>query len=93
MAIYVMVGEYSLDAVKMISAERTDQAEALLKEHRGKLKAGYVTLGQSDLILIVEPPPAPGAMQVSVELTLITGIDFTTSPALSIKEFDQMMEG
>ena len=56
-------------------------------------EAGYVTLGQSDLILIVDLPDNEAAMQVSVELTKMTGIEFTTSPALSIKEFDQMMEG
>jgi uncharacterized protein with GYD domain len=93
MAIYVMVGEYSLDAVEKISAERTDRTEALLKKHGGKLKAGYATLGQSDLVLIVDLPDNETAMQVSVELTKMTGIGFTTSPAVSIKEFDQMMEG
>lgn len=93
MAIYVMVGDYSLDAVKKISAERTDRTEALLKKHGGKLKAGYATLGQSDLMLIVDLPDNEAAMQVSVELTKMTGIGFTTSPAVSIKKFDQMMEG
>jgi len=92
MAIYVMVGEYSVDAVKMISAERTDRTEALLQKHGGKLKTGYATLGQSDLILIVDLRDNETAMQVSVELTKMTGIAFTTSPAVSIQEFDQMME-
>lgn len=92
MAIYVMVGEYSVAAVKMISAERTDRTEALLKKHGGKLKAGYATLGQSDLILIVDLRDNETAMQVSVELTEMTGIAFTTSPAVSIQKFDQMME-
>ena len=62
------------------------------RRYRGKLKAGYVTLGQSDLILIVDLPDNEAAMQVSVELTKMTGIGFTTSPAVSIRKFDQMME-
>jgi uncharacterized protein with GYD domain len=41
MAIYIMLGKYSPESIKEISAERTDKAEALIKDNGGKVKAGY----------------------------------------------------
>ena len=40
MATYFMFGKYSLEAVKAISAKRTDDAVALIKQNGGELKAG-----------------------------------------------------
>ena len=63
MPTYLMFGEYSAEALKGISAKRSDQAKALFKKHGGELKAAYATL---------------------------TGIGFTTSPAVTIEEFDKL---
>ncbi|MGC9349363.1 MAG: GYD domain-containing protein [Anaerolineae bacterium] len=92
MATYLMFGRYSLDAVKEISAERTDKATALIKEHGGEFKSGYALLGENDLLLIVDLPDLEQAMKLSVALTKLLGISFSTSPAVTVEDFDRMME-
>ena len=91
MATYLMFGSYTIDSVKKISAQRTDDAEDLIKKHGGKLKGGYATLGEDDIVLIVELKDAERAMQVSVALSKLLGIAFTTAPAVTIEEFDKLM--
>jgi uncharacterized protein with GYD domain len=89
MATYLMFGKYSPEALKGISAKRTDEAKALLKSHGGELKAAYAVLGGVDLVMIVELPDTARAMAASAALARSTGIAFTTSPAVSIEEFDK----
>lgn len=91
MATYLMSGKYSLDAVRKISVERTEQALALLKKHGGKLKSAYAMLGKDDLLLIVDLPDTAQAMKTSIALAQLLGISFTTSPAVTMEEFDRMM--
>ena len=91
MATYIMFGKYSLDAVKEISAERTEKADALIKANGGTLKAAYAVLGEYDLVLIAEFPGTEQAMKVSVEAAKAFGISFVTAPAVSIETFDKMM--
>jgi uncharacterized protein with GYD domain len=91
MATYLMFGSYSLSAVKEISAKRTEKAAAVVKEHGGKVKGGYVLLGKDDLVLIVDLPDTAAAIKASIALTKLLGISFTTAPAMSIEEFDEMM--
>jgi len=92
MTTYLMFGRYSLDAVKGISAERTDKATAVIKEHGGEVKAGYALLGKDDLLLIVDFPGIEQAMKTSVALTKLLGISFATSPAVTVEDFDRIME-
>ena len=92
MATYLMFGRYSLDAVKEVSAERTDKAIALIKKHGGEVKSGYALLGENDLVLIVDLPDVEQAMKTSVALTKLLGISFSTSPAVTVEDFDRMME-
>jgi len=88
MATYLMFGNYSLGAVKKISPERTDKAFALIKKHGGVVKAGYALLGENDLVLVVDLPGTEQAIKVSVALSKM----FTTSPAVTVEDFDRMME-
>ncbi len=91
MAIYVMLGKYSLEGVKGISAKRSDEARAVIKPHGGELNAVYALLGEFDLVAIIELPDTARAMQTSAALTKLLGVDFTTAPALTIEEFDKLM--
>ena len=91
MATYLMFGEYSIDAVKSVSARRTDQAIALIKQNGGEYKGGYAMLGDIDLVLIVDLPDTESAMKTSKDLSRKTGISFTTAPAVSVAEFDKLM--
>ena len=92
MATYLMFGKYSLEAVKAISAKRTDEAIALIKQHGGELKAGYALLGDIDLVLIVDLPDTERAMKTSAALSKLLGISFSTAPAVSVEDFDKIMK-
>ncbi len=91
MATYLLFGKYSADALKGISAKRTDEAKALIKKHGGELKAAYATLGGVDLVMVLDLPDTARAMATSAALAKLTGIGFTTAPAVSIEEFDKLV--
>jgi uncharacterized protein with GYD domain len=90
MATFCLFGKYSTGALGEISAERTVKATALLEGLGGKIKDGYALLGETDLVLIVDLPGVNEAMKASVELTKLLGISFTTSPAVTMDEFDKL---
>jgi uncharacterized protein with GYD domain len=92
MATYLMFGKYSLEAIKAISAKRTDKALALIKQEGGDLKSGYALLGDIDLVLIVDLPDTERAMKTSVALSKLLGISFSTVPAVNVADFDKLME-
>jgi uncharacterized protein with GYD domain len=91
MATFLMFGKYSLEGMKEISAERTKKAEDLVKKFKGDVKAGYALLGETDLVIIAEFPETKQAMQASAALSKLTGISFTTSPAVKLDDFDKLM--
>ncbi len=91
MATFLMLGKYSTEALKGISAARTKKATALIEKLGGQVKGIYALLGQWDLVCIVEMPSIEAAMQASVGLSKMTGIGFTTAPAVSVEEFDRLM--
>jgi uncharacterized protein with GYD domain len=90
MATYILFGKYSVEGLKGISAKRSDEAKALVKKHGGELKAGYAMLGGVDLVLIADFPDTARAMSASAALAKLTGVAFTTSPAVTIEEFDKL---
>jgi uncharacterized protein with GYD domain len=91
MSTYLMFGKYSTDAVKAISAERTEKSMALIKQNGGELKGGYALLGDIDLVLIVDLPDTEHAMKTSAALSNLLGISFSTAPAVSAGDFDKLM--
>ncbi|MCJ7622843.1 MAG: GYD domain-containing protein [Anaerolineaceae bacterium] len=91
MTTYFMFGQYSADAIKKISAKRTEDALAMIAELGGEYKDGYALLGKYDLILIADFPGTEQAMNASVTLTKKLGISFTTLPAVSVAEFDKLI--
>jgi uncharacterized protein with GYD domain len=93
MATFCMFGDYTYDSVKEISAERTTKAAAAIGACGGTVKAGYVMLGEHDILLIVEFSGIENAIKASVELTKLLGISFTTAPAVTVDEFDRLIEG
>ena len=92
MATYLLLGEYSIDSLEEISAERTDQAEALVKQYGGRIRSGYVLLGAPDLVLITEFRNTEQAMKASIALAKLLGVAFTTAPAVSIEDFDKLIK-
>ncbi len=91
MAIFIMSGKYSAAALKDMSPARTQQVVELIKKYGGEVQGMYATLGEQDLVFILTLPGVAQAMQVSVALSKLTGIAFTTAPALPVAEFDDLM--
>ena len=92
MATYIFFGKYTLEGMKGMSAERTKQAEDIVKKFDCKVKDGYALLGPIDIVFIAEFPNTEKAMQTSAALSKLTSITFTTAPAVTIDEFDKLME-
>ena len=91
MATFFMFGKYSQDSIKKISAQRSVEGGALVEKAGGKIKAGYALLGEHDLVLIVEFPSVEQALKTSIALAKLLGISFTTSPAVTMEEFDKLV--
>jgi uncharacterized protein with GYD domain len=86
-----MFGKYSAESLKGMNAERTKKAVSMLEKLGGDVKDIYALLGQQDLVLITNFADMLQAMKASVMLSKMTGIAFTTSPAVSVEVFDNLM--
>jgi uncharacterized protein with GYD domain len=90
MGTYIMLGKYSREGMEDISADRTRQVGNLVEKLGGKVEAIFAVLGKYDLVLRLQLPDTATAMKASFELGKLTGISFTTLPALSVEEFDRL---
>jgi uncharacterized protein with GYD domain len=86
-----MFGKYTSDAAKEIHPERTTKAIKIIEASGGKIKGMYATLGDYDLILIVEGTDIDKIIKTSVDLFIITGIHFSTFPAIPVDYFDALI--
>lgn len=91
MATFFMFGKYSSEAIKEISAERTDKGLSLIKKFGGEVNSMYALLGEHDLVIIANFPGIEQAMKASIAMSKLTGISLKTSPAVAVEDFDKMM--
>ena len=91
MATFFMFGNYTPEAVKDMSIERTHQVVEEIKALGGQVQAMHAMLGAHDLVFCVQLPDTESALKASVRLTRLTGISFSTAPAVSVEHFDRMM--
>lgn len=91
MAKFLMLGRYSVEAVKGITAERTNKVVGVIEKSGGKVNFMYALLGTYDLAFVVDLPGIQEAMKSSVTLTKLTDISFTTFPAVAVEEFDKIV--
>ena len=91
MAKFLMLGKYSLEAIKGVSADRTNKVVDAIKKAGGKIDSMLALMGKYDLAFLVEFSGIPEAIKASAALTKLTGISFTTSPAITVEEFDKIM--
>ncbi len=91
MATFLMFGKYNAESVKGISKKRTQKVSEVTKKLGGKVLASYALLGCHDLVFIVDLPDTAKAMKASIDLAKATGIGFTTSPAVTVEEFDKIV--
>ena len=90
MSSYFFFGRYSQDALKDISAKRTEKAAETFKKFGGQVKSVYALLGEHDLVIIAEVPGTEAAMQISMALQTLTGISFSTAPGVAVEQFDKL---
>ena len=91
MAKFLMLGKYSVEAIQGIATERTKNAVELIEKSGGKVNSMYALLGNYDLAFVVDFPGIQHAMKASVGLAKLTGVGFTTYPAISVEEFDKII--
>lgn len=92
MAMFLMLGKYSSEAMKGITADRTKKGIGTIEQAGGKVSSMYALLGAYDLAFVVDFPGIKEAMKASVALAKLTGVGFTTCPAVTVQEFDQLMD-
>lgn len=90
MAKFLMLGKYSQEAIKGISADRTKKVVDAIEKAAGKVISMYALLGSYDLAFVVDFPDNSEAIKASVALSKLTGIGFNTSPAVTVEEFDKL---
>lgn len=90
MATFFMFGNYTMEGLKGMSAKRTEKITSLIKKFGGKVSSMYALLGEKDLVFITDFSGYEQAMKASVALTKMTGISFSTSPAVTVDEFDKL---
>lgn len=91
MSKYLMLGKYSSEAVKGISAGRTKKVVDVIKKQGGKVIGMYALIGPRDLAFIVDMPSNAALLRASIAINKLTGIGFSSSPALSVEEFDKIV--
>ena len=91
MATFIMMGKYSLDALREISSDRTSRAVDLIEGFGGEIESMYALLGPQDLVFTVKFHGVQEAMKASLALSKMTGISFSTYPAVTVKDFDRMI--
>lgn len=88
---FILIGKYSPEAVKEMGADRTQKSTRLINELGGEVKAMFALLGGFDVVMIVDLPSTESAMKASLGLNILTGISFSTFPAVSINDFDRII--
>ena len=91
MAIFFMFGRYTPEARREMSAARTQQAIDAIQKMGGEVNAMHALLGPYDLLLCVSLPGIDDAIKASVALSDLTGISFTTCPAVTVEAFDALV--
>jgi uncharacterized protein with GYD domain len=91
MAKFLMLGSYSAEAIKSMSADRTKKIKGVIEKNGGKAESMFTLLGNFDLAFVVDLPGTKEATKASVEITKMSGISFKTYPALAVDEFDKLV--
>ncbi len=91
MTTFFMFGKYSAESIKGMSIERTHQVVGEIKKLGGAVTAMHVLLGEYDLLFCVSLPAVEDAIKASVALSRLTGISFTSCPAVTVETFDKLV--
>ena len=93
MSTFIMFGKYTANGFTKMSEKRTEKIVEIIKVHKGNIHNMFAILGEYDLVFLVDFQNTKTAMQASVEIAQYSGINFSTSPALPVEMFDEIMCG
>ena len=93
MAMFLMLGKYTTEAVKAASTARTKKITDLLGKCGGRVDSMYGLMGGLDLAFLVDFPRQEDALRASFELNKTTGIAFATHAAIPVAQFDRLISG
>ncbi len=87
---YILLGKYSAEGIKNISAARTGEGTKLVEKLGGKVESIFAVIGEYDLVVRLQLPDNAAALKASMELSKLTGVSFVTLPAVPVDEFDAL---
>ena len=90
MSTFFLFGKYTPESLSEISEERTQKAKHIISKMGGSVQAIYALLGEHDLVAIVDMPDTESAVKASLALHKELGINFTTSAAITVEQFDRL---
>ena len=93
MAKFLMCGSCPSEALREIGIGYKEKALEVARMFDGEIDAMYSTAGEYDLVILIDLPDIESAMKVSIELNKLTGIAFSTSPAITLEELFNSEEG
>ncbi|MFC1501302.1 GYD domain-containing protein [Elusimicrobiota bacterium] len=92
MSKFYLFGKYSQDALKHASSDRTKKAVEIIEGFGGKVLSMDILVGEKDLVMVVDLPNTVSVIKASVELIKMTGIGFSSSPAMPVEDFDKLIK-
>ena len=95
MATYILLLNWTQQGIENIkdSPERLDQAKAAVRAAGGEMTAFYMTLGQYDIVCVVEAPDDAALAKVLLELAAAGGIRSQTLKAFPENEYRDIIGG
>ena len=94
MSIYIMLINYTEQGIRNVrgSPKRADAARFLAKSCGAELKDLYLTMGQYDLIAIVEADKDDAVARFALALSSIGNVRSTTLKAFTEQEYRNIIE-
>lgn len=89
---FLMCGSCPPEALREVGVGYKEKVEEVIGEYNGRIDAMYSTLGEYDLILFADLPDIESVMNVSMELNKLTGIAFSSSPAVELEKLLALRE-
>ena len=95
MATYILLLNWTQKGIENIkdSPERLDQAKAAVQAAGGEMTAFYMTLGQYDMVCVVEAPDDAALAKVMLQLASRGGVRSQTLKAFPENEYRDIISG
>lgn len=95
MATFITLGSYTAEGIANVkeSPNRLDQAREQLAKLGIEMKAFYLTMGEYDIVTIVEAPDQATAAKGLIAIGMQGNVSTTTMAALTEDEFREVVAG